>query len=68
MTDAQVLFRLDRKMLKRLDKAIEDSGYATRNEWFRDICREWLEKHGAPELPGGREEGEPGHEAEGAPV
>lgn len=65
MSGAQVLFRLDRKLLKRLDRSIEDAGYATRNEWFRDMVREWLEKHGVPEVAAPREGEEETH---GAPV
>ena len=43
MTETQVLFRVDSDMLKELDSTISGSGFKTRNEWFRNVVRNFLE-------------------------
>ncbi len=43
MTETQVLFRVDSEMLKELDSNISGSGFKTRNEWFRNVIRNFLE-------------------------
>ena len=43
MTDTQILFRMDSDMLKELDTNISGSGFKTRNEWFRNVVRDFLE-------------------------
>ena len=43
MTETQILFRMDSEMLKELDSSISGSGFKTRNEWFRNIVRNFLE-------------------------
>ena len=43
MTESQVLFRVDSDMLKELDSTISGSGFKTRNEWFRNVVRNFLE-------------------------
>lgn len=42
MTDVQVIFRIDKKMLARLDASLPPRGFKTRNEWFRHELREFL--------------------------
>ncbi len=44
MTETQVIFRIDEKLLKRLDSALKVSGFKTRNEWFRHEIRDFLEE------------------------
>lgn len=44
MTDAQVIFRVDEKLLKKLDSSLKASGFRTRNEWFRNAARNFLEE------------------------
>lgn len=44
MTDTQVIFRVDNKLLKKLDKSISQAGFKTRNEWFRNAIRNYLEE------------------------
>lgn len=36
MTEKQVLFRVDAKLLDALDKKLAKDGYTTRNAWFKD--------------------------------
>lgn len=43
MTETQIIFRLDRRILKELDESLKLSGFKTRNEWFRAAIREFLE-------------------------
>ncbi len=43
MADTQVIFRLDKKLLKDLDNTIKISGFKTRNEWFRASIRQFLD-------------------------
>ncbi len=43
MTETQVIFRLDKRILKELDESLKLSGFKTRNEWFRAAIREFLE-------------------------
>jgi metal-responsive CopG/Arc/MetJ family transcriptional regulator len=42
MVETQVIFRLDKKLLKEFDKTLEMSGFKTRNEWFRASIRKFL--------------------------
>lgn len=44
MADAQVIFRIDEKLLKKLDNSLRVSGFKTRNEWFRNEVRNFLEE------------------------
>jgi len=43
MVETQVIFRLDKKLLKEFDKTLEMSGFKTRNEWFRASIRKFLD-------------------------
>jgi metal-responsive CopG/Arc/MetJ family transcriptional regulator len=43
MVETQVIFRLDKKLLKEFDKTLEMSGFKTRNEWFRATIRKFLD-------------------------
>jgi metal-responsive CopG/Arc/MetJ family transcriptional regulator len=42
MTETQVIFRLDKKILKELDEVLKISGFKTRNEWFRATIRDFM--------------------------
>ncbi len=42
MTETQVIFRLDKKILKELDEVLKISGFKTRNEWFRAAIRDFM--------------------------
>ena len=44
MSDMQVLFRVDSVLLQELDSSIASSGFTTRNEWFRNAVRNFLEE------------------------
>ncbi len=43
MVETQVIFRLDKKLLKEFDKTLEMAGFKTRNEWFRASIRKFLD-------------------------
>ncbi len=43
MAETQIIFRLDKRILKDLDESLKISGFKTRNEWFRAAIREFLE-------------------------
>ncbi len=43
MAETQVIFRLDKRLLKEFDETLKVSGFKTRNEWFRATIREFLE-------------------------
>jgi len=43
MTETQVIFRLEKRMLKEFDETLKISGFKTRNEWFRAAIRVFLE-------------------------
>ncbi len=43
MVETQVIFRLDKKLLKEFDETLEISGFKTRNEWFRSAIRQFLD-------------------------
>ena len=43
MAETQVIFRLDKRLLKEFDETLKVSGFKTRNEWFRAAIREFLE-------------------------
>ncbi|MDO9098256.1 MAG: hypothetical protein WAW23_10600 [Candidatus Methanoperedens sp.] len=42
MTETQVIFRLDKKILNELDDVLKISGFKTRNEWFRATIRDFM--------------------------
>jgi metal-responsive CopG/Arc/MetJ family transcriptional regulator len=42
MAETQIIFRLDKKILKELDESLKISGFKTRNEWFRAVIRDFL--------------------------
>ncbi len=44
MTETQVIFRLEKRMLKEFDETLKMSGFKTRNEWFRASIRAYLEE------------------------
>ena len=43
MSDAQVIFRVDKNILKSLDDSLRITGFKTRNEWFRAEVRSFLD-------------------------
>ncbi len=43
MVETQILFRVPKKTLDELDKAISTQGFKTRNEWLRAQIRIFLE-------------------------
>ncbi|KCZ72359.1 hypothetical protein ANME2D_00786 [Candidatus Methanoperedens nitroreducens] len=43
MTETQVIFRLDKKLLEDFDESLKVSGFKTRNEWFRAAVRGFLD-------------------------
>jgi metal-responsive CopG/Arc/MetJ family transcriptional regulator len=43
MTEVQILFRVDEELLEDLDDTIKRSGFRTRNEWFRNAARAFME-------------------------
>ncbi|NJD53406.1 MAG: hypothetical protein FIB07_11120 [Candidatus Methanoperedens sp.] len=43
MVETQVIFRLDKRLLKQFDDTLEMSGFKTRNEWFRAAIRKFLD-------------------------
>ena len=43
MTETQVIFRLEKRILKEFDETLKMSGFKTRNEWFRAAIRVFLE-------------------------
>lgn len=43
MSDVQVIFRVNKELLKKLDSSLKDTGFKTRNEWFRHEIRDFLE-------------------------
>jgi len=43
MTETQVIFRLEKGLLKEFDETLKISGFKTRNEWFRAAIRVFLE-------------------------
>lgn len=44
MSDTQVIFRIDAELLEKLDSSLKGSGFKTRNEWFRNEVRNFLEE------------------------
>jgi metal-responsive CopG/Arc/MetJ family transcriptional regulator len=42
--ETQIIFRLEKSQLDRLDRMIRLMGYRTRNEWFRHNIREFISK------------------------
>ena len=42
MAETQIIFRLDKTILKELDESLKISGFKTRNEWFRAVIRDFL--------------------------
>ncbi len=43
MTETQVIFRLEKRLLKEFDETLKMAGFKTRNEWFRASIRVFLE-------------------------
>ena len=43
MVETQVIFRLDKQLLKEFDDTLEVSGFKTRSEWFRASIRKFLD-------------------------
>ena len=43
MTETQVIFRLEKTLLREFDETLKMSGFKTRNEWFRASIRAFLE-------------------------
>ncbi len=43
MVETQIIFRLDKRLLKEFDETLKISGFKTRNEWFRAAIREFLD-------------------------
>lgn len=37
LTEKQVLFRIEARLLESLDKRIAKDGYTTRNAWFKEV-------------------------------
>lgn len=44
MSDTQIIFRIDKELIKKLDSSLNASGFKTRNEWFRNTVRNFLEE------------------------
>ena len=42
--ETQIVFRLEKSQLDKLDRMIKVMGYRTRNEWFRHNIREFISK------------------------
>lgn len=42
MGDKQVLFRLDEELLARLDRRLGETGYKTRNAWFKAVVEDFI--------------------------
>ena len=43
MAETQVLFRVEKELLRALDRILSVEGFKTRNEWFRAQIRKALE-------------------------
>ena len=44
MSETQIIFRLEDKVLKRFDQSLKKFGFKSRNEWFRTKVREFLDE------------------------
>ena len=44
MSESQIIFRLEDRLLKRFDQNLKRNGFKSRNEWFRIKVREFLEE------------------------
>lgn len=44
MAETQVIFRVNKKLLQEFDTNLKESGFKTRNEWFRERVRDFLEE------------------------
>ena len=44
MSESQIIFRLEDRLLKRFDQNLKKIGFKSRNEWFRTKVREFLEE------------------------
>lgn len=42
--ETQIIFRLEKSQLDKLDRMIKLMGYRTRNEWFRYNIKEFISK------------------------
>ena len=43
MSESQIIFRLEDRLLKKFDQNLKKIGFKSRNEWFRIKVREFLE-------------------------
>lgn len=46
LTEKQVLFRIDAKLLESLDRKIAKEGFTTRNAWFKDVVSRYASRGG----------------------
>ena len=53
LTEKQVLFRIDAKLLESLDKKIAKDGFTTRNAWFKDVVSRYAARSRAAGGGGG---------------
>ena len=51
MTEKQVLFRIDGKLLESLDRRIAKDGFTTRNAWFKQVVQDYGGRKGAAKAP-----------------
>lgn len=47
MTEKQVLFRIEARLLDSLDKKLAKDGHTTRNAWFKQAVAAYVGKGGA---------------------
>lgn len=47
LTEKQVLFRIEGRLLESLDKKIARDGFTTRNAWFKRVVQDYASKKGA---------------------
>ena len=44
MSESQIIFRLEDRLLKKFDQNLKKIGFKSRNEWFRTKVREFMEE------------------------
>ena len=54
MTEKQVLFRVEAKLLDALDKKLAKDGHTTRNAWFKDAVAGYVGKGSASKAKKGK--------------
>lgn len=54
MTEKQVLFRIEARLLESLDKKLAKDGYSTRNAWFKDVVSGYAGRGGGKAKKGRR--------------